>query len=273
LGLFWAAIAAIEGGDWMPHARLLLPALACFALAAGGLDSAALGASSRERAASAGSRLALRASVVLVLAASVLQSLMTSWRVDRTEQRWRAELAALLDWTSESGARSIGLVDIGRVGFYSRLEVFDFGGLVDPVIARSSGGLLEKQFDLGYLFEQRRPDLLLFRFRRPPDGATAGRPRIEIADAGSQVEVRILTDPRLSARYRPAVLLLPGWEPDRYRDRYGCRLIFARRDGARPLELGGASTDGPELQILTIADPLAGEREATVTSPATPASP
>ena len=259
LALFWTVISVLEGGDWMPHARFLLPALAFSALAAGGIEAARTSSGALGRPTTPRLRFLYRSGLALVLAASVLQCLLTAWRVGRTEQRWRAELAALLSWTSASGAHSIGLVDIGRVGFYSRLEIFDFGGLVDPLIARSPGALLEKRFDLDYLFEQRRPDLLLVRLRRPPRSGANGALKVDIGDAGAQVEARVLSDPRLATHYRPSLLLLPGWEPDRYRDRYGCRLVYSRRKPFPPAGLGVVpeSTASEGLVTVTIPDPLA----------------
>lgn len=259
LALGWIALAIAEGGDWMPHARFLLPALAGSALAAGGLV-AERGAHRARPGVSPPLRWPAAAALGLTLALSVLQGQMTAWRVGRTEARWRAQLVPLLDWIEASGARSIGLVDIGRIGFHSRLEVFDFGGLVDPLVARSPGGLLEKRFDLGYLFAARRPDLILVRFRRPPSGFDGGAPRFASGDAGSPVEARILSDPRRALGYRPRSLYLPGWTPDRYQDRYGAVLLFLARE-FRPDPRSDALLPpaGPSgVSIVVVPDPLAG---------------
>lgn len=205
-GLAWAAAAVLEGGDWMPGGRLLLPALGLFTLAAGGL------ASLFRRG-----RLAAAASVALVLA-TLLGEAALSWRLigsaSQAYDSYRYEEQVLADWIGASHARSIALIDIGEIGFRTGLEIVDLAGLTDSRIARSPGPHLGKRVDLRYLFEVRAPDLLLLRLSRAPEGIARGGDAalasIAPVDAMSIIEGRILADGRLARDYRPLFVQLPS---------------------------------------------------------------
>jgi hypothetical protein len=222
-GLCWLVAAALEGGDWMALGRLTLPALACFALAAGGIVHVRPSLVTRKwyRPATAG--LVLLCCVALWV--NVTRSRFQA-DIDFHTSRLDRENEALAAWLARSGGRSVGLVDIGRIGFLTSLEIVDIVGLTDRRIGRSPGEHLNKQFDHDYLFQERRPDFIVIRIRRPPEIVEGAAPRVHPEMAVAWIEYRIMADPRLRRHYGLLFSMLPGYVRANY---YG-KLVFARRD-------------------------------------------
>jgi arabinofuranosyltransferase len=113
----------------------------------------------------------------------------------------------------------LATVDIGEIGYWSRLPVVDLSGLTDRTIARRPGNLLDRELDLdelfargigGFVFTTQRPG--------PPDGP--GQLAAYWPPGSSRA---ILTDARLKegfsfvSRYPSYVRLAPGpdgsWQP------------------------------------------------------------
>lgn len=207
----WALACVAEGGDWMPQSRLLAPALVLLAMSAGEAPSVAEGSWARAL------RVAALATAVLAgFSAAGLQSL----RSRNTQRTLVQENLALARSLERRGVRSAALVDVGAVGYaLPGLSIVDLGGLTDARIARSPGGLLQKRFDLAYLFEERRPAAVVLRLSRVSEGA----PRPE--DALSEVEARVLADPRFDALYLRAELFAPAMR----RENTYARALYLRR--------------------------------------------
>ena len=216
-GLTWIGAAILEGGDWMPGGRLLLPAFVMFALATGGIATE-----------SRGSRWRKNLGWTLVIAAMSLQGAY-SWRFAQSGveafETYRHEARVMSDWIVKSGARSVGLIDIGEIGFRSDLEIVDLAGLTDQVIGHSPGGLLQKEFDLEYLFVARQPDVILIRLSRISVPETNLGPQVRPTDAMSHVERRILGDPRLAQTYELVLLQMP----EEARRPLNARALFVKR--------------------------------------------
>jgi hypothetical protein len=65
----------------------------------------------------------------------------------------------------------VATVDIGAIGFYSRLPVVDLSGLTDPAIARLPGDILDRRLDLDALFQRDiGAFVLVSRAPGPPHG-------------------------------------------------------------------------------------------------------
>jgi len=160
----------------------------------------------------------------------------------------RHEARQLAGWVIGSGARSVAAVDIGELGWRSRVRVTDLAGLTDARIGRAPGSYLDKQFDLAYVLEERAPEVVILRVARPPargpDGSLAPEPEAAL----SGVERRLLADPRLDDLYVPLFVMVPG-EP---RHPFYGKVVLARRDAShviasrprtdmvrvRPLQIG-----------------------------------
>jgi len=65
-------------------------------------------------------------------------------------------------WLKENtpGDSAIAMMDVGIVKFYSERYIIDITGLTDKFIARSKGGLLDKDYDLSYIFDK-KPDYIV----------------------------------------------------------------------------------------------------------------
>jgi hypothetical protein len=221
----WLVAAMIEGGDWMPQARMLLPALALGSLTQLGIASHERGAIAQ---ANAVQRFAGRCTGPALIATIMLCG-WASWQQGSRSQRSltsiRREARVVADWVRSTGAHSIAALDIGEIGFVSELEIFDIVGLTDRRIAHAPGAHQSKNFDLGYLFNQRRPQLVMLRVARRPE-LSAGQVMIEPATAMSWIEARILMDERLGRLYQPLLVQLPASD----RDPLYARVVFRRRD-------------------------------------------
>lgn len=210
----WIPAVVLEGGDWMPAGRFMLPALALFALAAGGL------AVGRWR----------RLLPLLVLAAMAWQfhaSFKLTGNAHRTMSGLRREATFVTDWLIAAEAASVATVDIGLIGYRSGAEVVDLGGLTDPRIGSLPGAHLEKAIDMNYLVVERAPDVVVLRVSQPPIAAEDGS---ATHVAISKIEQRILDDATFRAGHTLAFAVFP--HNLQRRPFYG-RLVYLR-NGFRP---------------------------------------
>ena len=249
-GSSWVVAAALEGGDWMPKGRMLLPALALFGLAAGGLGDPRDGVRAFLRGARA--RAGGAASVAAALGAAVVIA-VGAVRAESSEARGAVrtlyhDVAMLRAWLVAGGARAIAMIDIGAIGFHSDLEIVDVVGLTDPVVSRSPGGHMTKEFDLSYLFETRRPDAIVIRVTRPPVRRQDLPPLTYPQSAQSRIERRIMRDPRLASDYRLHWMILPGYTREPY---YGM-LVYTKQGFEPPAKIDGRLRPRPRHGVRTI---------------------
>ena len=222
--LAWMGAAVVEGGDWMPQARLLMPSIGLLALAACGVLAPFAQASHRWRKLAAGGALVLAGACVVLGAREAWRE---GDRSTRSLQSLRHEDRAVAEVLGDAGARRVAMVDVGITGFALRgLDIVDLGGLTDARIAHAPGPHLGKRMDLGYVFDERRPDLIITRVTRLPDRDSLGRMVPFPEDAASPVELRLMRDPRMARQYAPWLLVLPGVERPQL---YG-RLLWRRLD-------------------------------------------
>jgi hypothetical protein len=149
LGLLAAVFAlavALEGGDWMPASRMLVPIVLWLAIAS---DATVLSWTRLPRP-----RVIAVAGLALLvpwLGANAVWSeslLATGPDMDRMNDARRALVARL----EEEGVQRIALVDIGLPGYLlPDVAITDLGGLVDREIGHAPGGHLAKQPDTAYL--------------------------------------------------------------------------------------------------------------------------
>jgi len=214
-GLSFVPAVVLEGGDWMPTGRFLLPALGAFALAASGLGEARVLPKLRPLL------------IVLVLVGVGVQgrsALQWTRRARSTQEGIRREAAFVADWVAASGARSVAAVDIGLLGYTARTDIVDLGGLTDPRIGRLPGRHLDKPVDPRYVVDERAPDVVVLRIAEPPWRGDGGGMEIR---AISGVEQRLYDDGAFRRRYRLLYLVVPQ-DPPR-RPYYG-KAVFARDD-------------------------------------------
>jgi hypothetical protein len=111
----------------------------------------------------------------------------------------QAKSSALSTWL-RNNASSVGLVDVGYLGYASGLRVLDLGGLTDQGVAALPGGHLDKRIDAAF-FARHAPDALVLHAARPPRIGEQG----ELSTLeGYPVERRVAALPEVRARYRVA---------------------------------------------------------------------
>ncbi|MDD4857824.1 MAG: hypothetical protein PHD74_06930, partial [Candidatus Krumholzibacteria bacterium] len=149
-----ALVVLVLGGDWMPHYRLLLPALPLVMVFV-----------SREVAALAArdvrARLLAAALVLLAMAPAAVN--YDAFKTEQVTVRAFALLGQRLQDILPEGT-SIGCGSTGAIGYYTDTRIVDILGLTEPQIARH-GQVVSRQpghlkADGAYVFE-RKPDLLL----------------------------------------------------------------------------------------------------------------
>ncbi|MET0283250.1 MAG: hypothetical protein ABW352_02225 [Polyangiales bacterium] len=220
--LSWLLAFWLEGGDWMPQARMMLPAFTLATLACGELAR-------MPRA------LVL---VALTMVASVASTLEQARRSERSLHSIRREARKVAGMIEQSGAHSVAAVDIGELGFASRIQILDLVGLTDRRIAHSPGLHGSKQLDLAYVFEERRPDLILIRMNQAEIRPEQDVIRLPPSDAMGLIEARLLLDPRLRERYQLALLQYPQVP----RSNMYIRALYRRKDFRASGALSGPLT-------------------------------
>lgn len=187
--LAWPVYVALVGGDWMSFFRFMAPIEPTLFLLAG----VAL------RALASARPWPLRLLPLVILAYTTpgrLDSLREAQRVWMLHERtfWRNTAGQTAAWLLRHPKGTVGIGDIGYVGYATDYPLLDLLGLVDPVIGRLPGGYTRK---LGPGFTDRifsvAPRYLVFIL----SGQNCDRPEM----AGSR---RIFHDPRFAPSYRLA---------------------------------------------------------------------
>jgi len=178
-------VVALVGGDWMPGWRLLAPVLPLVVwLAVQG--GASWWPERRALVVVCGAAMAIVPALDLGLQIAPVREAGAT-----RESRGRALAEEL------ARVESVALVDVGYLGWKSRVEILDLGGLTDPEVARAPGGHLEKEVPIGYL-DARAPEVVLLH--------SAVRPRVTDGRletlAGYPVEQRLAAHPWLQEHYR-----------------------------------------------------------------------
>jgi hypothetical protein len=218
-GLAWLTAPVIEGGDWMPHHRFILPAVVWLLAAVLGLGQ------TRLRSLRWGGY-ALGLGLAATIAWQALVMIETArYSFDKLTVREKA----IAEWVREFGVLSVASVDIGVLGYESGAEIIDVVGLTDRFVSRSEGGHLSKRFNLDYLFEHRRPQALVLRSTRTP---VIEKERLVRCRPGSEIEKRIFLDERLHRDYRPVLSLDVRDNPRQ------SKLLFIRRDLSMAKRIG-----------------------------------
>jgi arabinofuranosyltransferase len=147
----------VTGTDWMPGQRLLMPFLPLAAvLIATGWQAVARRVIRQPAW--------LGSSVALALLPALWLTQAPSRAELRSDSLMRARgyengHTALADWLRSTAARpgdAIALMDTGIVGYRCiDQRILDITGLTDRFIARSPGGFLDKEYDPGYILDQK----------------------------------------------------------------------------------------------------------------------
>jgi hypothetical protein len=209
LGLGWISYVVTTGGDWIPHARFLIPVapLGALALAAGIGQLLPTG-------------LRRPAWVTLPLVVAVAAS--ADWTRIRQEVRIATEssihgrevVGGFLRRAAPPRA-SVAILDVGAVGWESRLRIVDTGGLADRDIGRmmheGSGTYEGHLFFPGETDADRiakhvvdaKPEVIVLVLNDELPvllGRTGSHPRV--IQAAYPQDRAILKDPRLREQYR-----------------------------------------------------------------------
>ena len=178
VGAFVAHALAVmaAGGDWMPYARLMVPA-------APSLVIAFVAIASCSRAALNGARLA----AALVL--GVLLALRAA-PAGRGVQADRADLIARARPVL-ADAHVVAALDIGWVGASTDASIVDLAGLTDPTIALLPGGHTSKRVDTAMLLDRGVDTVVVYSDLRV-------------------VEARIVRSELFASRFEPAATLPLG---------------------------------------------------------------
>jgi hypothetical protein len=144
-----SAAAIFDGGDWMPASRLLVTSIPILAIIVGIMAMRC--SDSRPYIPKAFLLLAiLQIAYGLVLRFHHQGELHLN---NRKAPPAAPFIAHLLMHAQPSDA--VALMDIGEIGYRTKLHVIDISGLTEPFIAHSSGGFLCKQYSPSWLLEQK----------------------------------------------------------------------------------------------------------------------
>ncbi|AKF06508.1 hypothetical protein [Sandaracinus amylolyticus] len=167
IALAFLAAVLLEGGDWMPGGRMIVPWLAPLFVAADRPIRALFTSTHRARV----------IAIVAVLAIVPWQIARSAELVMGTRARVPIDAARieLADRLAHEDVRSIALLDIGLVGWRAEhARIVDLGGLVDRTIAASPGPHGAKRADLDYL-ESLAPEVVILTSARDATRDAEGR--------------------------------------------------------------------------------------------------
>lgn len=198
--LLWGVMqggVVLEGGDFMPVYRMILPSLAILAVAA---DRTIVGWLHR-----AWSARDWRGRLRWLPVAAVAAYLPHCWvETDAVAYKGRVMSAVDEERTREAqriaklGIRSLGTYDVGLIGYLlPTVTITDLGGLTDLTIGASPGAYFSKRTPIDYL-RRRAPEAFLFTSRWPPhfDGRGVGVPGHYLP------EQYVMADPWFASHYR-----------------------------------------------------------------------
>ncbi|MBI2864827.1 MAG: hypothetical protein HYX94_09740 [Chloroflexi bacterium] len=150
LALTFVLLDIYEGGDWIPFFRFLVPALPFYYLV---IQEAArlLHKSATSRLPRPAANLGLGLACLALVVLAVRPSFEMYEYLTRAEGGQETAHATLGRWLKDKTTEPVALMDIGRIGYFSRLPVIDTSGLTDRTIAHSTGGMIDKEFDLAYV--------------------------------------------------------------------------------------------------------------------------
>jgi len=212
-GLSWIPAMILEGGDWMPFGRMILPALILFCLSAAGIAEA------RNKV---NGKIFHAALALLLIAVSAFLYMATrhQQKVEFVSEYSIVHDGRLMStWLKTNNIHSVALLDIGEIGFRTNANVFDLAGLVDKKIAKSKGGFLSKTFDIRYLTDVRKPEAVIIRLSAPLELDHG----ISVTSY-AKVEQHLLSSQVFYQHYSPYLAIEPGYKRVPY---YG-HLIFLR---------------------------------------------
>ena len=138
-----------------------------------------------------------------------------------------AENLLLANLLKKSPVNSLAVIDIGKIGFYSKKEIVDLDGLTDNVIADGQGHLMNKTIDPDYLFNVRKPDLIILRLGKRPKKMTPENFLFsQSITFSSKTEARLVKEEQLHRDYELFMVFGPGYKRQPF---YG-RVVFARKE-------------------------------------------
>lgn len=154
--LVFCAYVAAAGGDWIPHYRFLVPIMPLMAVA---LQDGVL---------SIRSSLPRPGRLWLILSATVWGFLgIIMFDIANQTRYLRLHTDMWADgyyhahqrvgaWLRDNARpeETVALMDIGIIGYVSKMRVVDITGLTDPHVAASPGGWLKKSYPPDYLFDK-----------------------------------------------------------------------------------------------------------------------
>jgi MFS family permease len=155
----YAAIVVWEGGDWMPGLRFWVPLLPFLYLILAEVLVTAFHrlttlASPRQKVLAWVGFSSLGALyLTLTVGYTAITWTYTSLRARGYEEAHRT-LAAWLRENAPPDA-NVALMDVGIIGYYSRLRIIDLTGLTEAHIAHAPGAFQEKVYDPAYVLDQR----------------------------------------------------------------------------------------------------------------------
>lgn len=169
-GVVLVVVAAIEGGDWMPAGRFLVPGLIVLAPSLAVIVQEIVGATRTRR--------------WLIFSLALLGlSFFSRWSVwDSRMLAGFSNGTAISDPLRDSivrrmvnaGVRSVGTLDIGRISHTApQLRILDLGGLIDRDLATMPGDYRSKQLEPQWL-EAHAPDAFLLTSRKAPVNQGSG---------------------------------------------------------------------------------------------------
>lgn len=229
VGVCGVLLPFITGTDWMLGGRAVVPFLP-YTAAMVAVGWCGLMSRPTLRPAWVGSALALPAVAMLWFAQSDVRTEFHDHITTRA-RGYATGHTALATWLRNGAAApgdTVALMDTGIVGYLCpQQRILDITGLTDRFIARSPGMFLAKDYDVGYVLNQ-RPKFIVLVMTAPTTDCDAPPPPDARFEPWTPIEGKLLSHPdfrRWYARARPAGQAASRWTSDLAR-RLGAERVF-----------------------------------------------
>ncbi|MDO8673330.1 MAG: hypothetical protein Q7O66_18135 [Dehalococcoidia bacterium] len=192
MAMTFVLLHVYEGGDWIPFFRFLVPALPFYYLV---IQEAVriLYPGIRSRVDGPAVNPGFGIACLALVGLTAIPSFAMYGQLARAARGQEMAHAALGSWLRDNRQGPVALMDIGRIGYLSRLPIIDTSGLTDRTIAHSDGGLVDKKFDLAYVLD-RQPQYFVLASTTDFGESNAG-------PTDFPIERRIYEDKRFHERY------------------------------------------------------------------------
>ncbi len=153
----YVAYVMLAGGDWIPHYRFLIPIMPLIYVSVqDGLVFLWRNLPGYGRGKRRWPVVVFSLFLAVILFDIANQSYYLRLHTEMWADGYSSAHARVGHWLRANAQEddTVALMDVGLIGYLSKIRILDITGLTDPHIAAAPGGFLKKEYPLDYLFQR-----------------------------------------------------------------------------------------------------------------------